>query len=413
MSREPPALVTGAAHHRWILPGLLAAAVASRIAAALLAGGSSFRFVDEALYADAAEHLRAGAGLPAYAADAPGYPIFLALLGLVAPGGVLALRVAQGMVVAVGALLCFELGRRLGGRPAGLTAAALFSLDPLLVVSSALLYPEATAGLLLTGALLLAWEAVRRERASLLALAGLLLGFFTLFRPTGLALAPVMTGWIGTAPGQTWSRRAARAAVLIGAWSLPLIPWAHRNYQAYGSLLPISSQIRSVPVIGAEIGRIGVPGAIVTAVKRDPPGFTSRTLREFAHFWELYPTRLVTDDGERRESFAKQDPRLSAALLVRRSARDLVSALSFGLELSLAIIGIVFAWRHRRREALWLVGVALSFALGYAVFHGKLRYRIPILPIVLAFAGLGAASLGARLRQPRPRRAAEDPSVVA
>ncbi len=398
MSREPPALVFGPAHHRWILPVLLAVALVTRVAAALFAGGDAFRFVDEAIYADAAERLLSGGGLSPNAADVPGYPTFLALLGLLLPGGVLALRLGQAMLVALGGLLCFDLGRRLGGRAAGLAAAALYSLDPLLVVSAALLYPEATAGLLLTAALVVAWEAIRRDRVSLILVAGVLLGVFTLFRPVGLALAPVMIGWFGLAPGCRWSRRAAHVAVMLGAWALLLVPWAHRNYQAYGRLLPNTVGLRGVPGIGAEVDRSGVVGAVATAIERDPPGFTRRTISEFAHFWELYPTRLVTDDSARRTGFSRQDPRLAHAPILQRSVRDMVSAVSFGVELVLAAVGVAAGWKYRRRETIWLVGLVLSFALGYAVFYGKLRYRIPILPIVLAFAGLGAATLGSRLK---------------
>jgi len=401
MSREPPAFVFGPALHRWILPGLLAVALVTRLAAAIFAGGDAFRFVDEALYVDAAERLRSGAGLSASSADVPGYPVFLALLGLLVPGGVLALRVGQAILVALGGLLCFDLGRRLGGRSAGLAAAALYSLDPLLVVSAALLYPEATAGLLLTGSLVAAWEAIRRDRISLVLVAGVLVGLFTLFRPVGLALAPVMIGWVGFAPGCRWSRRAAYVAVLLGVWALVLVPWAHRNYQAYGRLLPNTVGLRGVPVIGPEVERSGVAGAVATAIQRDPPGFTRRTISEFGHFWEFYPSRLVTDDSARRAGFSRQDPRLTSAPLLPRSARDMMSALSFGFELALAGIGVAVGWRNRRRETVWLLGLVLSFALGYAVFYGKLRYRIPILPIVLGFAGLGAASLGNRLNQPR------------
>jgi hypothetical protein len=42
--------------------------------------------------------------------------------------------------------------------------------------------------------------------------------------------------------------------------------------------------------------------------------------------------------------------------------------------------------RHPRGghpETVWLLVLELSFALGYAIFYGRLRYRIPILPIVL------------------------------
>jgi 4-amino-4-deoxy-L-arabinose transferase-like glycosyltransferase len=367
------------------------------MAAALFAAGDVFRFVDEAIYVEGAERVRSGAALSGTAADVPGYPVFLALIGLLVPGGVLALRLAQAIVVALGCLLCFDLGRRLGGRSTGLAAATLYSLDPLLVVSAALLYPEATAGLLLTASLVVAWEAVGRDRLSWVLVAGVLLGVFTLFRPVGLALAPAMIGWLGLAPGSRRSRRAAYVAVLVGAWALVLVPWAHRNHQAYDRLLPITVGVRGVPVIGAEVDRSGVAGAVATAVRRDPPGFTWRTIREFGHFWELYPTRLVTDDSARRAGFSRQDPRITSEPVLRRSARDLVSAVSFGLELALAGVGVVIGWRTRRRETVWLLGLVLSFALGYAVFYGKLRYRIPILPIVLGFAGLGAADLARRL----------------
>ena len=364
--------------------------------------------MDEAVYADAAERLWAGVGLGAdYTRNrVPGYPVFLALVDFLVPGGVLALRLGQAALVAFGALLCFDLGRRLGGPAAGLAAAALYSLDPLLILSAGLLYPEARAALLLCGSVLAAWQAVQRDRLLPALIAGLLLGVLTLFRPMGLALAPAMIGWVGLAPGWPWRRRAAHAAVLIGAWAIVLAPYAVSQLHLHGRVIPTTfAGLRGVPTIWPEVERSGVPGAVAGAIQRDPPGFARRTLREFGHFWELYPTRLITDDPARRAGLSERDSRVSSAPVVQRSGRNIVSAVSFGLELALAAIGLVVAWRHRRRETVWLVVLVLSFALGYSLFFGKLRYRIPILPIVLAFAGLGAATLADRLtrwRTPRP-----------
>ena len=118
---------------------------------------------------------------------------------------------------------------------------------------------------------------------------------------------------------------------------------------------------------------------------------------QFLHFWEPYPTRLASDNPERRAAFAVEDPRLSTSPLVSGSARDVVSALSFFLELILALIGGAVVWRRSRTDAVWLLGVVLSFALGYALVFGKIRYRIPVLPIVFAFGGVGLAALVERL----------------
>ena len=93
------------------------------------------------------------------------------------------------------------------------------------------------------------------------------------------------------------------------------------------------------------------------------------------------------------------DPRLSQESMVRhRALRDVASAVPYGLELALAIVGLVVCRRRRVREGFWLVALVLSFALGYAVFYGKLRYRIPVMPIVMGFAGVGLAACVERLR---------------
>jgi CHASE2 domain-containing sensor protein len=65
------------------------------------------------------------------------------------------------------------------------------------------------------------------------------------------------------------------------------------------------------------------------------------------------------------------------------------------VEFGLALFGLVFLWRTQRAAALLIGTVTITFALGYALFVAKLRYRIPVLPLVFVLAGVGAWKLGA------------------
>ena len=84
--------------------------------------------------------------------------------------------------------------------------------------------------------------------------------------------------------------------------------------------------------------------------------------------------------------------------LFSRRLRDQVSAASFALELSLALVGLVAVARTHWRQALLPLAVTLAYAAGYALFVAKLRYRIPVLPLVFLFTGVGAAALYAFVR---------------
>jgi 4-amino-4-deoxy-L-arabinose transferase-like glycosyltransferase len=383
----------------------LAIALVLRLGAALTVG-SAFRFNDEAVYTDAGARLLNGEGLDPQYTGVPGYPALLAMLSVLAPSGVLGLRLAQAAVTSLGCILCFGLARRLAGAGAGVAAAALYAVDPLLVVSSGLLYAEAMAALILAAAVIAAWEATRRDRLELAMGAGFLLGTLALFRPVGLVLAPVFLLWVwASAPGGR-GRRAALVAAFGLTWGLSLLPWTLRNYKVHGRLIPVAvGGIGGVPALAAHPEQSGVAQALAAEAQREPGQFAARLAREFLGFWELYPTRLVTDNPTRREEMARADPRLTSNMLVQRNLRDIVGGLSFGLELALALLGAVSVWRLRRRETIWLLAMLLAFSLGYALLYGKTRYRIPLLPIVLAYAGVGAYRVAAGFRLPASRRA--------
>jgi hypothetical protein len=181
-------------------------------------------------------------------------------------------------------------------------------------------------------------------------------------------------------------------AVALGC-ILAVAPWTVRNYRIHGRLVPISTAgTQGAPVDRAQVAREGLTASILHHVWSDPVNAARRIGDEFAHFWEPYPTRLWTDSHERRAVLHEEDTRLPAEASFPSGMRDRVSALSFGLEMALALVGLPLAWRRNRAATVLLVAVSVTYGLGYALFYAKLRYRIPVLPCVFLLAGVAAAA---------------------
>jgi 4-amino-4-deoxy-L-arabinose transferase-like glycosyltransferase len=383
------------------LAGFVIIALIPRVAAAM-ALGNGFHFADEANYVDTAHRLLSGGGFGRKYVSVPAYPVFLAVLAAPLVTSVVWVRIAQAVVASLGAGLTFILAERLMGRNAAIAAALIYALDPLLVVAAGLLYPEAVAATVMLAVVLFAWEAARRNSLAGSGLTGLLLGLLALFRPVALAVVPVGAVWISLSVRSPPARRMLHAGLVALVCILVLAPWTYRNYLVYGRLSPISlAGTSAAPVPANEVERRGLTAALLYQAWREPLALATRMAREFGHFWELTPARLATDNPARLELLHRRDQRLPTAPILPRGLRDLVSAASFGIELVLALAGLALVWRSRRRAATLLLSVVLAYALGYALFVGKLRYRIPILPLVFLFAGAAAATLYAEILRRR------------
>jgi 4-amino-4-deoxy-L-arabinose transferase-like glycosyltransferase len=379
---------------------ILLLAVLARVVAALVIGGS-FKFADEAVYVDTARRLSGGEGFGVEYLRVPGYPVFLAALSLGFPVGLVFLRGGQAAVVGLGAALVFELGDRIFGRRAALAAGLIYALDPLLVIAAGLLYPESVAALILLPAVLLAMDAAERDRPMRSAGAGLLLGVLALLRPTALILLPVVAIWTAL----TVRARGARWLVHVGAlgiaFLLALAPWTVRNLRVHGQLVPVATAGTHTAPVGQEVvAREGLVRSLAGWAWDNPGGFIARGGRQFLQFWELSPSTMSSDDPAVRLALHRRDQRLPVEPVFSRRLRDLVSAVSFGAELLLALVGLVLVGRTRWHRAMLPLAVILAFALAHALFVATLRYRITVLPLVFLFAGVGAESvfslLGAR-----------------
>jgi 4-amino-4-deoxy-L-arabinose transferase-like glycosyltransferase len=380
---------------------LLFLALVARLVAALVIGGG-FHFHDETVYADTARQLSSGGGFGSEYGAGPAYPLFLALLSLGQPVGVTFLRVSQAMMAALGSVLVFRLADRMFGRGPAVVAGLVYALDPLLVITSCLLYPEAVAALLVPPVVLMALDGSARDSLARSASAGVLLGILALFRPVALILPPIVAGWTALTVGARPVRRLAHVGALGLAFLLVLAPWAVRNLEVHGSVMPaVTAGAETAPVGKEEVARQGLLPAMARWAWANPTALVSRVARQFVQFWELAPTRMVTDKPAQREEFHREDPRLPVEPSFPRLLRDQVSTVTFALELSLALVGLVAVGRRRWRQAVLPLAVILACAVGYAVFAAKLRYRIPVLPLVFLFTGAGAAAIYSFARRGR------------
>jgi hypothetical protein len=392
------------------LVALLLIALVPRIAAALVVGGG-FHFADEAIYVDTARRLSQGGGFGIDYQQVPGYPVFLMLLSLGPPGQLPWLRATQAVVAAFGTLLVFRLADRMFGRRTAIAAGLLYALDPLLVIASGLLYPEAAAAVLLPAIVLIATAAAERDAVTRSALTGGLLGLLALLRPVALVLPPVVGCWIAVTTATRPARKVAHLAALGLTFLLVLAPWTARNYRIHGQFVPLATAgAHTAPVAKEEVTERGLVVSMTRWAWRDPAAALSEVTRQFAQFWELVPTRMTTDNPVERERLHQRDSRLSVEPLFSRRLRDLVSAGSFSLELLLTLVGVIVVGRTRWRQALLLVAVIVAYAVGYALFVAKLRYRIPILPLLFLFAGAGAAAVYSFLRRAMARGNPGSPS---
>jgi len=357
--------------------------------------GDRIHFIDEALYIDAARALLAGNGFGHGYANVPAQPVFLAVLAAPWPRSLVLVRCGQGLVTGlVGGAVLRALGRRTFGPAATRVALALWALDPLVVVAGALLYPDAIGAVVLAGALLATVAAAHDDRYLTSTVAGALLGLTVLFRPVAVVLIPVLAAWGLVASSAARARRWRHALCLVTACGLAIAPWVLRNLAHEGHVVPSAMPgLQGAPVPVRDIDQTGLGASLGRELWHNPGPMMLRIGRELTGFWELYPTRLQTDDPEVRASMHREDARVPVDSSFPPALRDVVSAVTSGLELALALGGLAIAWRTQRLVAVLLVAVAFMYGLGYALFVAKLRYRIVVLPGVFLLSGVGATAL--------------------
>ena len=404
---------------------ILALGLAARLALWAGAGGLAPRIDDELSYVAIATSLTERGEF----ADVPGrptsirpplYPAFVAAVyTLAGVGDFQAVRLAQVFLSLGTCVLVYRLGRLAISHRAGLWAAGLACFYPSLLGYNNLILTEVLFIFWQTAGVLAVATALRRDSLAALLAAGVLLGLGALTRSILWPFAPVLALFLFAA----WRGSALRRGAAVLAFTVPfaavIAPWAARNTRLHHTPVPVDCMggrnlmmgnyehtplYRSWDAIGiggdrawiavlhehhpdgwenktqGQIDKLAMAEGL--GYVREHPGQTAqRSLVKFFDFWGL-ERELVA--GAQRGFFGEIPP---AAVI------GLAGVICGGYVLVLFAGALGVAGRRPadlRVHLLLMMPVAFTCAIHTLVF-GHSRYHLPVMPLVMVYAGALAA----------------------
>lgn len=339
---------------------------------------------------------------------APGYPLFLAAIGV--PAGEAAstpvrIKIAQSLVGAVVVwLIGLIAGRAAGGR-AAIVAAFVAAFYPPLVWMCAYVLSETLFSLVALGATLVLDAAMQRARTRRAGgagtvVAGVLAGAATLVRPVMLFFLPLVLVWI------LRRRRPALAiAFLIAALAI-VLPWTARNYRVYDRFVLVASEggvtfwTGNHPLARGEGDLASNPDLKRAELdfRERHPGLTAEQLeplyyRDALAYIADHPGRWLMLLA--RKAFYTVVP-LGASYTLHSWKYFTAAAASYLLLLPLALAGVRRVWQRQQRPTALLLAAASALAASL-VFFPQERFRIPVLdPTMIVCAAAFVAARAER-----------------
>lgn len=430
----------------WSLAAVMVAGLAARLIyvatvaryIALIGDSETYHLLARALadgdgYVRPRELLATGMHVPT-AEFPPLHPLVLALADLVGITSPTGHRVVGSLIGTGTVLLIGLLGRRIAGPRAGVLAAGIAALSPVLIGNDTSLQAEGLFMCLLAGSLLAIHVAMTgRPRPVQLVLVGLLLGLTALTRSEAVLLVPVAAVLIGwprrTTGGQPATRArplasvarslglvALGAAVLLGAWAV-------RSSVELGGVVLTSTNSGTLlagsncdPVYhGPQKGlwRLDCVSAVdITGVEHDELGRTRRwisagTIYARDHLGEVPGVAVV----RALRTWGLWDPPGQVAIeTLEGRNRDwhTFAHRAHLVVLALAVGGFVVLgrWHQRRDLALLLAPVLLSVLVSMASW-GNTRFRAGADVALVVAAALAVEAV---LRRWWPLSAAPEPA---
>ncbi|MEO0071143.1 MAG: hypothetical protein ABIK39_03540 [candidate division WOR-3 bacterium] len=354
--------------------------------------GNNLRFQDERDFYAIAKNLAEGKG---YSIDginptayrAPGYPLFLAIFAKLG-AGVFFCRMLNFLFLAGTMVLIFIIGNRESGRLAGVISSLLILLYPVLFFTASTLYAQ-TLGtfLLISTILLLNYTDVKTKSKAVLlgAISGFLQGWLMLTIPGFIPTFFVISVWFLIARRELFlSRRIITLLVMFIIAFLLFFLWTVRNYRTFHKFILLTTNEGitllhgnsefATPNSGAstDIGQY-LPGAEGLSEVEQNDYFRSQAiqwiLNNKGRAVKLYFLKVLNWFNYRNQLAQKSEA---------SRFRDFVMLITYLPLLLLFLIRLFLARRFRLVQVEWLLLILYVInAFTYAVFHTRIRYRLP------------------------------------
>lgn len=374
---------------------------------------------DGAAYDEWAQRIAAGEWLgKGVFYQAPLYPYFLGILHAVLSHDLWSIRLVQITLGAVSCAWIFAIGRKLFSRDAGIASGLLITCYAPAIFFDGLIEKSSIDLFLLAALLYLLFGIDRLENGFKWLGAGAVLGLLGLTRENALILMPVIVLWICYfAPPRPSVERFRWIGLFCAGVLLVLVPVGLRNLSAGGEFKLTTSQFGANFFIGNNPRADGTYGSIRRVIgETQLEGADAKRLAERAVGRELTPGEVSGYWFSQSLDYIRSRPAqwlglLAAKWLLVWNAREiedsndiyiyrqwswLLNGLGwiahFGILAPLAAVGL---WLTRDRwRLLWpLYAMILVLAASVAVFYVFGRYRFPLVPLLVLFAGAAAAGL--------------------
>ena len=336
----------------------------------------------------------------------PLYPYFLALTYAVSGDLFWTPRFIQFLLGAVSCALIFGIGRQVFGTRVGLLAGGMACLYGPSIYFEGELLPTALAVFL---NLLLLFVLLQPDRGWGQALtSGLIQGLAIVAVPNAVVLAPCACLWYWKRAERTVRSKLVWCLLFAAAASSVVGTVTARNWAVSGEFIPLSwnggvnfylgnhpeydrlVEIRPGPEWEALMEQPMAAGQVGYAERsayfyRQAGAWIASAPKDFV--WLLgYKAFLLARGEEIKRNqdvyFARTYSWLMSVLLWKTHH----FAFPFGLLGPLAAVGLVLAWRHRPQAGLLLICTG-AYSASLLLFFITGRYRLPLVPLLLLFAG--------------------------